>query len=361
MKQSLFESRSVRLVAVAVSLAAVTACSRTQPDLVAEKGRPAYVVPVRDSASTALEYVGEVRATQRIELAFPISGLVAQVLVEPGAAVRQGQILAMLDEEPLQAQFTVAASDVARTEAQATEAGLRVERARAAHSAGATSEGEWSAVQAELIVAEAALRSARAQRDLAGWSLGHAKLRAPAAGVVATRILEPGQTAGPGAPVMTIDGSGRELSVRVPEHLDLQPGQLVQLRRGTSLLESRVLRVSGRLEVGGLRQVFLSVPDVAQVGSTWAATVFPRAMATNKVGVQVPLRALLPGQTGDAGSVLRLKADGRTTELAAVQLGTVRGGWIEVATGLQAGDQVVVAGGASITPGAKVIPVVVSQ
>ncbi|WCM93896.1 efflux RND transporter periplasmic adaptor subunit [Acidovorax sp. NCPPB 2350] len=359
MKQDFFESRSVRLIAIAASLAALSACTRTPADTVAETVRPAYVVPARDSAAAALEYVGEVRSTQRIELAFPVSGLVGQVLVEPGDTVRRGQILALLDDKPLQAQFAAAGGDVARLEAQAAEARLRVERARAARAAGATSESEWSAVQAEQATADAALRSARAQRDLAAWSLEHARLRAPAAGVVATRTLEPGQTAGPGVPVMAIDGSGRELSIRVPGHLGLQAGQPAVLRSGAERLESRVLRVSGRLETGGVRQVFLSVPDTAPVGSTWSVAVASGAAA--QAGVQVPLRALLPGQTGDAGSVLRLKADGQTTELAAVRLGAVQGDWIEVSDGLRSGDRVVVAGGASIAPGARVSPVAAQQ
>ena len=127
-------------------------------------------------------------------------------------------------------------------------------------------------MQAELAAAEAAQRAASAQRDVAAWSLDQATLRAPVDGSLATRLVEPGQASGPGTPVLAIDGEGRELSMLLPAALALKPGQAVSLRSGGVEQASRVLRVAGRLEAGGVRRVFLDVPADAAVGSTWTAT-----------------------------------------------------------------------------------------
>lgn len=332
----------------------LVACTKDSPSASTESARPAYVVEVRNSGGDATGYIGEVRAQRRAELAFPVAGRVATVAVEVGDTVRAGQVLARLDLQPLKAQVAAAQGEVARAEAHAAEARQRAERVRRAHAAGATSGGEASSVQAELAAAEAALRAAGAQRDAATWSLEHATLRAPVPGVVATRLLEAGQAAGPGAPVLSIDGDGRELSLLLPAALPLKAGQSVMLRNAGSETPTRVLRVAGRLEAGGVRRVFLAVPESATVGSTWTVSL---PGISNAQALRVPLRAVLPDDTAGSGRVLRLAKDGRTVEQVAVKLGALTGDAIEVTAGLTAGDRVVVAGAAGIRPGSLVKPV----
>lgn len=330
------------------------ACSpRPEPE-VAAAPRPAYVAPVQAGSTDVLGFIGEVRAARRAELAFPVAGRVASVAVEVGDAVRAGQVVAQLDPQPLKAQLAVAQADLARSEAQVAEARQRAERVRRAQAAGATSGGEATGVQAELAAAEAALRAAGAQRDAATWSLENATLRAPVAGVVALRSIEAGQAAGPGAPVLAIDGDGRELSLLLPAAQAVKPGQPVVLRGSGGETPSRVLRVAARLEAGGVRRVFLAVPDNAVVGSTWAVSL-PGGVAA--AALRVPLRAVLPDATAGSGRVLRLARDGRTVEQVAVKLGALHGDAIDITAGLAAGDQVVVAGAAGIRPGSIVQPV----
>jgi multidrug efflux system membrane fusion protein len=225
---------------------------------------------------------------------------------------------------------------------------------RRAHAGGAASSGELAAVEAEAAAADATRRAAMAQRELAAWSLEQATLRAPMDGTVATRLLEPGQVGGPGAPVMAIDGDGRELSVLLPATVSVKPGQALALRGAGGEQASRVLRVSSRLEAGGVRRVFLAVPADAAVGSTWVAVL---AGTSPRTTLQVPLRAVLPDARAGSGRVLRLARDGRTVESVDVSLGTLHGHQVEVTKGLAAGDQVIVAGAAGIRPGSQVRPV----
>lgn len=336
----------------------------------AEEVRPAYVASVREGGADNT-FIGEVRAGQRAELAFAVSGRVLGVHVETGDKVRAGQVLARLDEQPLRAQWVAAMADVSRAEAQLAEIRLRSDRLKLAQEANAISAAELTGIRAEMTSAEAALRSAHAQAELAKWSLDHALLRAPIDGVVATRGLEPGQTAGPGAPAIILDGAGRELSLLIPERLPIKPGQPVRLRNETTEATSRVLRINERMETGGLRRIFLSAPAHASVGATW------RVMLSNEnqsPSLQIPLRAVLPTSQSETGMVLRLGADrrtaelplgevlrigmdGHTTELVKVQLGALSGDWIEIRSGLTARDRVVVAGAAGIQPGSLVKPV----
>ena len=70
---------------------------------------------------------------------------------------------------------------------------------------------------------------------------------------------------------------------------------------------------------------------------------------------------LMPLASAGQGQVLRLAADGRTTELADVTLGELHGDWIDVTRGLSAGERIVVAGAAAIRPGTLIKPVAVFQ
>ena len=346
--------RRLTLPLALLPVLALWGCSTETAPGVTETVRPAYVVEARTGGAEGLGFVGEVRAARRAELAFAVAGRVARVAVEVGDTVRRGQVLATLDLQPLTAQLAAARGDLARVEAQVVELRQRLERVRRAQASGAVSGGEFGAVQAELAAAEAAQRAAGAQRDVAAWSLEQATLRAPIDGTVASRLVEPGQASGPGAPVMAIDGEGRELSMLLPAALALKPGQAVVLRSGGAEQPSRVLRVAGRLDAGGVRRIFLEVPADASVGSTWTATPAGTA-ATGKL--QVPLRAVLPDATAGSGRVLRLAADGRTVEQVAVTLGALHGARIEVTQGLASGDRVIVAGAAGIRVGSKVQPV----
>ncbi len=289
------------------------------------------------------------------------------VLVEPGDTVQRGQVLAQLDEQPLRAQRATAAGEAARAKAQAAELAQRVERVRQAHQAGATGAGEWTTVQAELAAAEAALKSAQAQESSAQWSLDQAQLRAPFSGVVGARHLEAGQTAGPGAPVLNIDGTGRELVLTTPATLPLKVGQAVTLTpahadlRSAEALPSRVLRVASRQDAGGTVRVTLAAPANAAVGSTWAIHIptagSSTASAAAPTGVLVPLRAVVPGAQTGQGHVLRLAQDGKTIERVDVSLGTTQGDWVHVAQGLARTDRVVMAGAAHLVPGDTIRPV----
>jgi monoamine oxidase len=93
---------------------------------------------------------------------------------------------------------------------------------------------EWDALLAQLEAAEQQVKVARGHRDATVWNLEQMTLRAPFDAVVASRMLEVGQVAGPGDPVMHLDGRGRQVVVQVPDHLAarLRAKQPVQLELG---------------------------------------------------------------------------------------------------------------------------------
>ncbi len=358
MKHRPFESGKPSLAASLFAVLALAACGEGAPVADAPAVRPALVVEVRPGGDAHLAFVGEVRAVLRAEPAFAVAGRVGEVLVEIGDRVRRGQVLAVLDRRPLTAQLAASDSEVARAQAQLAESRVRLDRLQVAIQADAASAAEAGAARLEVATAESALRAAQANRAAAAWSLEQASLSAPIDGIVGLRNLEVGQAVGPGAPVLAIDGAGRELVVAVPEALSIQAGQAVRLRSDAGEAQSRVLRVASRLDAGGVRRAWIAAPAGALVGSTWSVSLSRRS---EPALARVPLRALVPDAAGDGARVLKLAQDGTTVESAKVRLGGAHGAWVDVTSGLAAGERIVVAGAAVIAPGSRVKPVMVGE
>ncbi len=347
---------------VSFGLAACSPAAKDAASAASPPPRTVLVASAQSSASQGPEFIGEVRARQRAELAFAQPGLVRQVLVEPGDAVKRGQLLATLDLAPAQAQLGAAQAEIQRLQAAADEARRKQQRLQAARERQAASEAEWTGAQAELRMAEAALASAQAQRESTAWNRAQAELRAPFDGVVAARQLEVGQAVGSGLPVITVDGAGRELWALLPAGLKgLSVGQPARLLTPEGELDSRLLRLSARQEAGGARRAVFALPEQARVGDTLSLRLLAGAAAGDSNHVWVPLRAIEgPGAKSaaqEAAQVLRLKADGQSLERVSVRLGATEGDQVEVLAGLKAGERVVLAGGHSLAPDARVKPV----
>lgn len=334
----------------------LAACSSHEPPPAAPPARPVLVAQVQQAPLGGLAFAGEVRARERAELAFAVPGVVHEALVDVGATVRRGQLLARIDAAPQQAQLAGSEAEGRRLQALLAEAQRREQRLQAARDSGAASEAEWTAVQAEVQAAREAVAAAQAQRAAAAWNRAQTELRAPFDGRVVLRQLEIGQTVGAGAPVIGLEGRGRELWLVVPASLPLAAGQSLSMTGPSGNAEARVLQLSSRLETGGSRRVLLSVPDAWPAGEVVSVRLWPRDPAAQ--ALMVPLRAVQTDTAHPArGQVLRLPAGSQVPQRVSVTLGALQGDQVEVLGGLKAGEQVVLAGGQALADGQPVTPV----
>ena len=357
--RSFFTPGLLRLVLLAMLGTGLAACGQH-----ADVGKPStpaaprtvLVAYAESSTSRGPEFIGEVRASQRAELAFALPGLVRQVLVESGDVVKRGQLLATLDLAPAQAQLGTAQAEIQRLQASLEEARRKHQRLQLARDHQAASEAEWTTAQTELRMAEAALAAAQSQRENSVWNRAQAELRAPFDGVIGARQLEVGQAVGSGLPVITVDGAGRELWALLPAGLkDLSVGQRARLLTPGGEQDSRLLRLSARQEAGGARRAVFALPEQSRVGDTLSLRL--QGPAATSGHVWVPLRAVEGPGAKSAPQVLRLKADGQSLERVDVRLGATDGEQVQVLAGLKAGERVVLAGGHSLSADIRVKPV----
>jgi RND family efflux transporter MFP subunit len=305
---------------------------------------PPATVLVRDTLlPTVVDAAGSAGPIAQATLSTKLMGTVEQVLVREGDAVAAGALLVKIDARDIDARRGQAAAQVAQAEAAHREALQMAQRIRALYADSAAPRAQLDAVEAGLSRAEAAVNQARAGAAEVEAMAGYAEVRAPFAGTVTRRFVDPGAFAAPGAPLVTVE-DGTRLRVSA----SAAPETVRGLRRGTAV-EVTIEDQPARGTVEGV------VP--AGSGATYTVNAIvenpgrrflPHSAATLAVPAGEPRRvAVVPAaavtRDGDLTGV-RVVRDG-AVELRWVRLGRRVGTDIEVLAGLAAGDTVVVPAG----------------
>ena len=275
-------------------------------------------------------------------LAPKVMARVLEVRVTAGAAVRQGDIIAILDDRDARARSQQAAAALRAAEAQAAQAEAEWQRTR-------TLLRKEAGTQQDLEAAEARAKSTRAQaaqaRDgllEAQVMLGETTLRAPFDGVVGVRLADPGDMAVPGKPIAVLHDPG---SLRLEANLSercaggLLLGAPVSVRLGEPPVE-----MTAHLEEiatvadpqSRTRLVKAALPSHADLRPGMFATL--RFACGTHTALLVPARAV--HRTGQLESVDVVIEGG--AHLRNVRTGKTYGEQIEVLSGLKPGETVLV-------------------
>ena len=323
------------LLAGACALGADTPAGHTteaapRPDLVAVRDT---VVP------STLEASGVAAPMAQATLSTRLMGAVTEVLVHEGDRVRAGQVLVRLDTRDLEARATQAQAGLVAAEAQADEAERYAVRIRALYADSAAPKALLDGAEAGLARARAGVAAARGAGTELAAVTAYGALRAPFAGEVTRRFIDPGAFAAPGAPLITLEDASRlRLTVTTT------PVVAHQLRRGMAVAARiedlpAVATIEGVVPVqgGGLYTINAIVEDQGhRFPSGGAATLL--LPTGERRGLFVPLAAI--ARQGDLTGVRVWTGD--RAELRWVRLGAERGDLVEVLAGLQGDESVVI-------------------
>ena len=314
-------------------------------------GMPVEVAVARaDTVRDEIVATGQVEAVQSIELRPEVEGRVVAILVREGREVGRGTALLQIDSTELAAQAAQAAAqrDLAQQDLARTKDLI----------------AQNAASRSDLEHAEANSRSADAQYLLLSTRLARTTVRAPFGGVVGQRFVSLGDYVNTSSRLMSVQTvNPQRASFQVPERYarSLQRGQRVTFRVGA---------IAGRDFTG---EVDFVDPVVQQPGRT----ILIKAHVPN------PQRLLQPGMFIEARLVtgIRPKAivvpedaivpvqganfvwvvDSGKANQRQVGLGVRTPGWVEILSGVSAGEQVVVGGLEVLFPGAPVMARVVDR
>ncbi|MEO5825354.1 MAG: biotin/lipoyl-binding protein, partial [Gemmatimonadales bacterium] len=122
---------------------------------------------------------GTLDAKRVAQLRAQVAGTVVQMLIDEGAVVGAGQVLARIDATVLTDMARSAASQLQSAEAAATVATRNAERATTLNAAGAIAERDLEAVRSQAVAAGAMAADARSRLASARKQLANATIRAP--------------------------------------------------------------------------------------------------------------------------------------------------------------------------------------
>lgn len=236
---------------------------------------------VKADGARELHLSGTLSAERSAALSFATLGTVEQVLVQEGQAVAQGQLLATLASKSYQDALGIA-------EAKAKQAEDAYRRLLPMHQ-------NKTLPEVKFVEVETGLEQARLAVSLARKSLADTELRAPASGIVASRLAEPGMNAAPGLPAFTLVQTWTlSATAPVPEM------HVGKIRRGTA---ARVtVPALGRTFTGSVSEIAVSANPLTRTYDIKVAV--PNPGGELRMGMIADIHLQVADGQGPAGDLL---------------------------------------------------------
>ncbi len=351
---------AVLTLAIAVALFAWLRPTKPAAPAASPLPRVTVVVPGRQLVAGSISTTGTLAARREMPVGVAgEGGIVTRVLVEPGTWVAAGQVLATIDRSVQVQEGAGLAASISVARADAALAQSELDRAKALVSRGFISKADIDRKTATRDAANARVRVAQAQYGEAGAKIGRLDIRAPAAGLVLTRAVEPGQvvSSGSGTLFRVAKGGEMELAARLPEQ------DLARLRIG---LPARVTPVGMTTSFAGTIWQLSPVIDpqtrqgVARIAVPYNPALRPGGFAAASISSGSVDAPLLPDSAvlSDAtGNYVYIVGAGDKVQRRAVKVGDVSDAGITIVSGLSGDERVVLAAGAFLNIGDKVAPV----
>jgi len=317
------------------------------------------IVPGRQQVARIITATGNLAAKRDVPVGVSgEGGRVIRVLVDRGQWVGAGQVLAVIERsvQSEQAAQQAAQIEVARADARLAQSNL--DRAQALVARGFISKAELEDKRATRDAANARVRVAEAQLGETRARIGLLNVRAPTAGLILDRSVEVGQVvgAGSGALFRMAEGGQMELRAKLAQE-DLQRLSVGQPASVTPVGSTIAYK-------GAIWQISPIIDPASRQGEARILIPYNPNLRPGGFGsVQITAGAtdapLLPEsavQNDDTGSYVYLVGPDNKIVRRNIKIATVNDHGVVVGDGLSGNERVVLAAGAFVNPGDKVIP-----
>lgn len=293
------------------------------------------------------------------------SGIVESINFDINDQVKAGQTLIIINDSQQKAGLSQAEANVAQAEAMNEDAQVLLKRNRSLYKKNTLSKGELDSSIARAKSAAAAVLAAKASVVQAKEQLSYTKIIAPYSGVVSQRMVELGELVSPGQPLMTgFSTQPLRATTSIPQHLVSKlsidndtsnisiksQGQLFPIDGYTLFpyADSRYSSVQARIDLAPFE---VNKDSAGLIPGAWVEVALPVSPADKKKSIVVPETAVI--QQGEVASIYIIDPNTQALKLRYVRLGsnvestqtdstTANNKQIEVLSGINAGDRVVV-------------------
>lgn len=295
-------------------------------------------------------YVGTIEEQEAVSVSFTNMGTLKRILVSEGQEVRQGQLLAELDD-------TQARNLLDAAKASYHQAEDAIGRYKQLYDKGSLAESKWIEAQSRLEEMHASLRSAEK-------NLQDCRLVAPVSGVVGKKQLTAGMTALPSQPVVTLYNINNvKVKVAVPER------EIAQINPNTSstirVTAADIQLQGGRIEKGVVADQLTHTYDIRILLANADHKLLPGMVCDVQLGLgqqtetggrehfSLPVRCVQ--QSADGRKFVWVVDGSGKVQRQFITLGETQGNRIEILSGLNEGMKVVVAGYQKVSEGEEVV------
>jgi membrane fusion protein (multidrug efflux system) len=289
-----------------------------------------------------MDWPGTVASRTVANVAPKVMAHILEVRVNIGSVVHSGEVLATLDDREVKARAQQARAALTAAQAHAAQAQTDLRRVRTLfHKQAATSQ-DLDAVEARAKATGAQVAQARDAVTEAEVLLGETTIRAPLDGVVASRLVDPGDMAQPGKPMLVIqDPHSLRLESYVPTNCAgmLAIGVEVPVRFDAPARElpARIEEIAPTADPQSrTRLIKAALPPASDLQPGLFATL--RAPCGKHLALLIPTRAVMRKGQLEMVHVL----ENGNPRLRDIKTGVTYGDQTEVLSGLRAGEQVLV-------------------
>jgi RND family efflux transporter MFP subunit len=389
----LFLACTVLLVSCSSDAAKIEPDSAAAPTVAAAKVQ-------RAALTRALAVTAEFRPYQEIEVHAKVAGYVKRIYVDVGDHVKAGQLIAILEIPELQDEVQTAEASVNKSQEEIRRAQADLERAQSAHDVAhvaysrladvsktrpglvaqqeiddalgrdRVAEAQVATAKASLSAAEQQLRVAQADREKVRTLFAYAQIKAPFAGVVTKRYADTGSMIQTGIssqtqsmPLVTLAQENLlRLVIPVPESAvsKIRLGSPVEVSVSTlgKKFQGKVARFADQVDMA-TRTMHTEVDVPNPTGELVPGMYASASLVLNdeRSALSVPVQALT--RTEDSVSVLLINKQNKLEERT-VRIGIEAPDQVEILSGLNEGDLVVVGNHSQLQPGMAVHPKIIS-
>ena len=332
--------------------------------------KPAPAIPVqiavaqRGDLALSLDVIGRAEAYSTVTVQSRVSGQLKSLAFTPGAHVHAGQVIAQIDPSLLQAQLDQSRGNLAKDQAQLTNAQKVLQRYAPILAKGYVSKTDYDTYKANVGVYTASVKADQAAVEMAQTQLGYAQISAPMDSVAGAPLMYPGAQVNANSTNLVV------LNQLRPIHLDFAvpeaalPAIKAAYARGKVTVSATIPETSGAPLLATLD--FINNAVDTNTGTVELKASYPNAddrltpgqfvqvvLPTTRLEsvVTVPAVAL---QNSPEGSFVFVVDPGDTVQQRMVTIGPGNGDRLVIAKGLTGGERVVTDGQMLLTKGAHV-------
>jgi len=367
--------RGLRLslvVAVGMLCAYLSGCSSDAKQQAAHAAAPRSVsVTVatvqRQDMPVYLTGLGAVTAFNTANLKSRVDGQIMRVFVNEGQTVNQGELLIEIDPRPFEVQLEQALAQLARDQAQLTDAKLNLARYTTLIPSGSIAQQQVDTQKALVDQLDGTVRNDQGQIDNAKLQIIYCHITAPFKGRVGLRQVDPGNIvhAADTNPMLILTQL-QPIAVIFTLPEDQLPSVAQHMKKGTLEVDAFSRDDQTKLAAGKLLTIDNQIDP--STGTAKLKAVFENnesqlwpnqfvnanlLLETRKNATVVPTAAILRGPQGTF--VYAVKPD-KTVEARPVTLSLTQGNLTAIASGLTPGDVVVTDGQDKLQTGSTIEP-----